>query len=479
MIKKKLIVLLSMLFFIFLQGYYTNSLAYTFDEFIEYCQLIKEYTTNTNNRNAANWVLNNKTTIQNYVNNISNLSEYSTWYLYRLNASSSYNGNIGLIAQKKGTAWNWNNKIKSTPNTGWTIRSLGNATTWGVGSWQSIALENSNNSAWGDKTIYIGLIDKEQVIDLNIQFGNYEWNNFYEQWSTKYLEFNNEFIDNTAYNGSLFTYYYQGDFYNKSQILIGNIIPNDSYYFELTLKDSVTGISKGQQFTTIGQPIYNDSDSALYVDDDYNVYVNTRFLNYSTQYQLEIVSYYGNGGDNLQEDIDWFIFLPLNAVISGDYIMSLGSGDFDLQDSTNQIINNQNESQEKQTEDILGTLTEVPSVTSGDLVNNFEVVEEYDNSLVHNFFYDMLLNISEIFLQDEEVTLKVNLPIFNREINIRSDFWITRNYLGDEFYDFIQSAWWVLICYIMLVKVDLMIELFNFGDFIGAIGEIYQTRRLL
>lgn len=162
-----------------------------------------------------------------------------------------------------------------------------------------------------------------------------------------YLEFINSMIENTAYNGDLFTYYYKGDFYSNNQIKLGDIIPNDTYYFEVRIKDSKTEIIKGTSFVALNTTPYTFyNDSAIYINEDFEVYAIPRLLNYSTQYQLEIISYYGDGNNNLYEDIDWFIFLPENSVISGDVITSLGSGDFTTKDSTNQIIENQQQQQE-------------------------------------------------------------------------------------------------------------------------------------
>lgn len=318
--------------------------AYTFDEFLNYCELIKQYSTNTNNKNCANWIINNKTTIQSYLNSISDLNEYTTWYCCYQGSTSAYGGNMYLAMQKKGTAWNWNNAIKSTPTTGWLIRRYGTGTS-PTGSWQSVALQNANMSYYGTTTNYIGLIDEEQATTLNINFSGKEWNNFYQQYGTNYLEFDNA-LENTAYNGNLLTYYYQGDFYSNSQILLGNILPNDSYYFEVRLKESVTGIVKGTSFVSLNTtPINIYNDGAIEINNNYEVYAINRLLKYSTQYQLEIESYYGDGGSNLYEDIDWFIFLPQNAVVENNSIVSLGSGDFTTQDSTNQIIDNQEKNQ--------------------------------------------------------------------------------------------------------------------------------------
>lgn len=70
------------------------------------------------------------------------------------------------------------------------------------------------------------------------------------------------------------------------------------------------------------------------------------------------------------------------------------------------------------------------------------------------------------------------MPIFADTINVRSDFWITSNYLP-ELAEFVNGAWWLLICIGMVYKIDVLVELYNFGDFINASYQLYQTRRLL
>lgn len=200
----------------------------------------------------------------------------------------------------------------------------------------------------------------------------------------------------------------------------------------------------------------------LYSSGD-SVYIKPILLNYYNTYEFNWGAW--SDEDLIEQGTLYYYVLPLNAVVSGGVITDYGSGEeYSTQDSTI---------------DLIGSLTQFNNVTSGDIVSNINVNPSYTNPQLYNFFYDFLQHISDVFLLDDEVTLSLNLPIYNRQINIRSDFWITKNYLGNQFYDFIQGAWWVLICTLIVYKVDLLVELFNFGDFIGAMGEIYQTRRLL
>lgn len=292
-----------------------------------------------------------------------------------------------------------------------------------------------------------------------------------------YLEFDNSHIDNTAYNGSVFTYYYQGSLYNTINLKLGNIVNNDSYYYECKLLDD-NNFEVGTSFVSLNvNPIDIYNDGALYIDNHQSIYVVTRNISYNKQYKLVITSYY-DGGSSLNEDIDWFLFLPLNSVVSGDYILSFGSGDgFGLIDSTGQII----DSSEEQTASIISSLTDFSPLSSGDILSNVDIIPMYTYSSgddIGGFFVDILQHISDVFLLDNEVTLHLTLPVFSHEINIRSDFWISAEYFP-QLAEFINYAWWFIICLGMLYKIDVLVELYNFGDFIKASYLIYQTRRLL
>lgn len=185
-----------------------------------------------------------------------------------------------------------------------------------------------------------------------------------------YLTYNNA-IEDDVHNGNLYTYYTQGNLYDNSVIKLGDIIINDSYYYEVRLRNSSTGVVLGTIFYTLNtNNTYNDG--AIYQDNAKNIYVTTRYLNYSTQYQLEVESYYMDGDTNLHEDIDWYIFLPQNAVISGDQITDMGSGEFNQQDSTNTIIGFLNNNAPP-SGDIQSILNTGGSLLSGDMFKDIQM----------------------------------------------------------------------------------------------------------
>lgn len=301
--------------------------------------------------NTANYFSNNSNyqIIKNYINNSvaakNWLSQYANEYNNFAIRTSYYQGaqtyTLKLFSSNNGKIQSNNNGLSYTGNYRQTLFRGNNQTNNFASIDNNASIDGgycySSNSNYENNLTGMAFITDEIVGTLPKTFvGNQAIPQFV------YLEFLNT-MDDAAYNGNLYTYYYKGDFYSNNQIKLGDIIPHDSYYFEVRLKDSKTEIIKGTSFVALNTTPYNFyNDGAIYINENYEVYAIPRLLNYSKQYQLEIISYYGEGNNNLFEDIDWFIFLPYNASISGDIITNLGSGDFTTQDSTNQIIDNNN-----------------------------------------------------------------------------------------------------------------------------------------
>lgn len=227
-----------------------------------------------------------------------------------------------------------------------------------------------------------------------------------------YLEFDNSHIDNTAYNGNIFTYYYQGSLYNTINLKLGNIVNNDSYYYECKLLDN-NNIEVGTSFVSLNlNPIDIYNDGALYIDNNQSVYVITRNITYNKQYKLVITSYY-DGGSALNEDIDWFLFLPLNSVVSGETILNFGSGDgFGLIDSTGQIIDNQ----QQQTNDIIGSINDASEVDnimaetlSGDIstISNDLGFSALDNPFT-SFLFFVIEGVYDVLTEREDIVLSTH-----------------------------------------------------------------------
>lgn len=292
------------------------------------------------------------------------------------------------------------------------------------------------------------------------------------------LTFNNYLLNNKLNLDNRVVYYYKGDLYSNVSIPLGEIERNDCYHYEVYLTENRTNTDIAYIWVDYSNGnIFKSEHNKMYVNGSNMLVLKTLYLKYNEEYRVTITSYYGDIDNPTIKSIEnLFIFLPNTTNISGDMILNWGSGD-NISSDTIQIIENDNDN----TSDIIGSLTSFTPLTSGELIANVNVTPTFsgDSAIrIDNFFVDILQNISEVFLLDDEVTLSVNLPIYNRQINIRSDFWITRNYLP-QLADFIEGAWWILICMAIVYKVDVLVELYNFGDFINASNELYQTRRLL
>ena len=325
--------------------------------------------------NTANYFSNNSNyqIIKNYINNSvaakNWLSQYANEYNNFAIRTSYYQGaqtyTLKLFSSNNGKIQSNSNGLSYTGNYRQTLFRGNNQANNYTSTDYNASIDGgycySSNSNYENNLTGMAFITDEIVGTLpNTFVGNQAIPQFV------YLEFLNT-MDNTAYNGNLYTYYYQGDFYSNNQIKLGDIIPHDSYYFEVRLKDSKTEVIKGTSFVALNSAPYTFyNDGAIIINNNFEVFAIPRLLKYSNQYQLEIISYYGDGGNNLFEDLDWFIFLPENATISGDYITSLGSGDFTTQDSTNQIIDNQNQNNNEIISTINNIVGNLPAVSSGD-----------------------------------------------------------------------------------------------------------------
>lgn len=356
----------------------SNCFALSYDDIQNYIEVTANYFPNNANYQVIKSTINNQNLKSYLENNLNILKDYSNLYVYYVSGS-----NYGLmyIYIYNGTDY----KINLTNNT---IGFNGNyrVMNYDVRSGSLNSFFSSNTPISSNSIILDRCCSLNSNYYNNLQGMNYTYNYIEDQYEmmatyvgnqgiSRYsnLEFVNN-MENAAYNGNLYTYYYQGDFYSNSQIKLGDVVPNDSYYFEIRLRDSKTSNIKGTSFVALNTNPYTFyNDGAIYINNSFEVYVIPRLLSYSNQYQLEIESYYGDGGnDDLEEDIDWFIFLPQNATISGDVITFLGSGDFTQQDNTNTIIGflNDNGSPSGDLQAILDTSG---NILSGDLFKDIKM----------------------------------------------------------------------------------------------------------
>lgn len=324
--------------------------AYTFSDFSNFVDQVQGQSTNHRYVNEiVNAFKGSKNAILTlFANNNKSLSNYNYFAIARAKSSAIYtfyvatNDFCGFVNSSYGV-------VKYEPY-GLDVRL-----TYENGNWVARFVRTSNDwiSSQGTSA-FIGL---NNTSNYSGNWQNASYNKIYwwvvgDYNPITYLQYTTSITDNT-HNGSLFTYYYQGNLYVQNELKLGDITINDSYYYEVRLRNSNTNVVVGTIFYDVNtNNTYNDG--AIYQDNNKNIYVTTRLLNYSIQYQLEVESYYGDGGTNLYEDIDWYIFLPNNAIISGDSIQDFGNGEFTTQDSTNAIIDNQNQNNNNLI-DFLGT----------------------------------------------------------------------------------------------------------------------------
>lgn len=242
----------------------------------------------------------------------------------------------------------------------------------------------------------------------------------------------------------------QGNLYSQAQLKIGTIHPYDSYYYEINLINNSNNIKVGQCFVS-ENPFNPYNTGALYLDEHHDLYVNTINVDYSTQYRLEVTSYYGTGGDNLYEDIDWYIFLPTNAVISGDSIIGFGSGDYTAKDNTIAVTG----AIQEQTDTITDLLT-----SSGDA--SLVVLPSYDFSgdISTNFFTFILNNIEDVFLETDEASIV--LPILGSNVELSSEDF---NVLPSALVPILGGYHWFWVCLMILKDIRKMFEHLKSGEF--------------
>lgn len=152
-----------------------------------------------------------------------------------------------------------------------------------------------------------------------------------------------------------------------------------------------------------------------------NLYVNSRYISYNHLYQLIVSKTYNN---NETLEYYYFVFLPLNAVISNGQIISVGSGDYSVQDSTNAIIANQESGDNK----IIGTLTddsEIDSILDNEFTSNSGDIEVYAEKFgftaLDNPFTTFLLHILDstfdALTEPNDVVLSADYKTLHFELN--------------------------------------------------------------
>lgn len=451
MLKKNLNGLLLILFATLLLVLFGNSSAkaYTWDEFKEFVTDASSNTNISSNlRTLATRVKNDFTTIENKYSSLN----------YNLNNCSSFiivtEGSYYIIRAYTNVANFQLNYTVSGNNKLWYITG-NNKQLWKVGN--NAFADASNYTNYGNNVI-IGLIDFDEnsiekkylLTDSNYNGVNIWFQNNYNP--LEYAEFDIYYDDGVYVNESYpYVHYYKGKLYNKESIPLGKLSRNDSYYVEIRFQDIQENINVDNLYVAFGDtngnifesPIVHSSNDILNYNNSGDVLIDTRTLEYNKIYRILVDSYY-DGGNETYEDLTFIMFLNSNAVISGESILFIGSGDgFTTQDSTNYLINNTNDSSE--VESIIASY--LPSGdTSGD-VTNFALSLGY-NSLENPFIeiIEFVLNgICDAATGTGNVQLE--LPLFGEEFVLDSANFETPTNILTTFIGSMLSALYVFAFY--------------------------------
>lgn len=163
-------------------------------------------------------------------------------------------------------------------------------------------------------------------------------------------------------------------------------------------------------------------------------------------YTLKVSCIYEGEIKEIEEQV---IFFPVGTTIENGNITYLPSGEnFNTQNATNQIIENQ----EQQQQDLLNmsgdnALVDLPSYT-------------FSGDQSENFFAFILDSIETVFLSEDEASLV--LPIFGEDITLNSvDF----NVLPQSFKLLIGGYHWFWVGLMILKDIRKIFENLKNGDF--------------
>lgn len=299
-----------------------NTKAVTYDELKQYVNYTADYySQNSNYQRIKNVVNNNTTFIEKIENDVVPLSNYNNFCIYSASTSNV------VIEMYNVTRWDI-----TTTNIWYYGRyslcmfDIGSST-WQIG----------NDLSANDKALANGYSCRQQANKYNdLQGMNYtseDIQSIYTLPSTyvgmqavpqyTILTYDNYITDYTSVN-NFTTYYRMTDIYRASLFMIGEVHPYDSYYYEIRFRNYKTQQIIGEVFAS-ENPFNPYNTGALTLNLAHQLGVKSLYLNYNTQYELEITSYYGDGGSNLEvlKNIIYLFLLILLLVVMLYYLMGL------------------------------------------------------------------------------------------------------------------------------------------------------------
>ena len=325
--------------------------AYTGQDVVDYVNDTADYFSSNSKYQTIKTAV-NTSTCKSWLN--SNAGNYNVIYIYwKENANNWYQGcRIELYNDSDNNIVNQSNvpvcagsgiaRQFATNNSAGSQINLGSTNNL---SYCASVNENQENTLWG-----MCLTDCNVSSDFKTFVGKQA------MAPQNPLSFTNRYTNNLNYNNEVVQY---GTFsYSQNQIFI----------------DEVTGIEGNTVKFNLAYLTFNDVSikcECTQVETNYcNISVPTRLLEYSKLYTLTFYTIIEGNEWEISENI---VFFPNGTVVTNGTITSIPSGDFsyNIQDSTNDIITNQDNSTQEIISTISGVVGSVPDYdlsgdTSGD-----------------------------------------------------------------------------------------------------------------
>lgn len=377
----------------------STSHAYTYDEVVDFLSYANVNQTDTTLKNTVTWFLNNQSIVNSQLNTLGiNKNNYNC-ILIDNPTSSLVKCRIVFIAYN-GTGSYYCNSNKTI-----TYNNYGSG--YVVDIWQSGYNPSKTSKTFnGQQEGKTGLLMTEPT---NNNYYNMVLNNYWVDPvpalnfdpSGLAINFNNQ---NPTYANK----------YNYSVIQwsLGYLRQFSDYYeIQIRLKDE-NQINYG----TVFKNDYTWYNSKLVLNTDGNVLMRSSSLYYNKLYDLEFTIYHDRNTYYVYDY--YFLFLPMNAVITNGVITSSGSGDFVLQDNTNNIV----DSVDNSTNDIISALTSTQLDSGDDWSSGDFPLYTVDDPTIN--FFDYLLNrVTTLFTDNDTVSINLNIPyLTNGSYVLSSDF---------------------------------------------------------
>lgn len=293
--------------------------AYTFDEFVDFCN--ENYNLCSSNcKNQIDWLNSNKGTILSTFNSTDDIDDYDGFFLMGQNGYRLY-----LVAFKNTTRWFANANQLSVYGGQYTDIIKYNGNSMYKGNIYTISSSGFNIS---NQQASIGLMSIDAEDD---KYGNMISNNYYING----LEFEPNYFQKVNFTGINDEFNALKYDYSITDWKLGIFeeIPEDVNKIVVTLFFADGGTAFSDSFLSYTK-LFNKN--YFFINND-NLYVHSRYIKYNTKYNLLMYTY--DDSNNFIESYQYnYVFYPTNALIQNGSVVNPGSGDYSVQDSTNDTI---------------------------------------------------------------------------------------------------------------------------------------------